>query len=346
MSYVGSGMAHIEDLGVGLEHLRTLAASDPKAARAAFTRLLGGSDDALSFFLKAASRPGEGRLRQMVATVFRTNATANVLEPWLRGWREVESDEFTRNAIDAALASRAPTPPQKPAVRSSLVQTAEAYRYVSERLCHRVRNGLSLPGTQINRLERFAERVTDPETKAELTAILGGLQTGFRRIARSVEFDTGDGYLAWQSIAVVSWLETRASEFASRFGAAKLLVSGDPSTRRVRSQATPFHLDTLFGNLWSNAIQAIEPAECNIEVQCAVDSRKSRLIMLAVDNGPGFIASQLDTAFSQTFSTKSLSRGRGLLEMADAVLKLQGEIRLVPLQGREYRIQIQLPIEA
>lgn len=346
MNYVGSGMARAEDDGVDLDHLRALAASDPKAARVAFNALLGGPADALSSFLKAASRPGEGRLRQMVATVFRTNATANDLEPWLRGWREVESDEFTRNAIDAALESRSPTPLQKPTARSSLIQSAEAYRYVSERLCHRVRNALTLPGTQINRLERLADRATDAETRAELTGILGGLQTGFRRIARSVEFDTDDGYLAWQSIAIVPWLETSSSQLASRFGSAKLLVNGDALTRRVRSQATRFHLDTLFGNLWSNAIQAVEPAECVIEVQCAVDSRKRSLLMLVIDNGSGFTASHLDTAFSQTFSTKSASRGRGLLEMADAVLKLQGDIRLVAVQGREYRIQIQLPIEA
>ena len=339
-------MAHAEYEGFDLDRLRALAASDPKAARLAFSALLGGSADGLTFVLNAASRPGEGRLRQMVATVFRTNATADGLESWLRSWREVESDEFTRNAIDIALESRSPAPPQKPAARSSVIQSAEAYRYVSERLCHRVRNALALPGTQINRLERLAKEVTDAETRAELTIILGGLQTGFRRIARSVEFDTGDGYLAWQSIAIIPWLETSSSELASKFGPAKLRVCGDPVIRRVRSQATPFHLETLFGNLWANAIQSVEPSECVIEVQCAVDSRNGSLIMLVIDNGPGFTASQLDTAFSQTFSTKSASRGRGLLEMADAVLKLQGDVRLVSVQGLEYRIQIRLPIEA
>jgi sensor histidine kinase regulating citrate/malate metabolism len=116
--------------------------------------------------------------------------------------------------------------------------------------------------------------------------------------------------------------------------------------RRVRSQATPFYLDTLFGNLWSNAIQAVEPSACAIELQCVVDLRRLWLAMLVIDNGPGFAASHVETAFTQTFSTKGLSRGRGLLEVADAVHRLQGEIRLVPVQGSEHRIQIQVPVEA
>jgi sensor histidine kinase regulating citrate/malate metabolism len=67
---------------------------------------------------------------------------------------------------------------------------------------------------------------------------------------------------------------------------------------------------------------------------------------LVLDNGSGFPEMQLETAFQQIFSTKSESRGRGLLEIADAVLRLQGKVDLAKVATNEYRIHIQLPVDA
>jgi sensor histidine kinase regulating citrate/malate metabolism len=53
----------------------------------------------------------------------------------------------------------------------------------------------------------------------------------------------------------------------------------------------------------------------------------------------------LETAFQQIFSTKSDSRGRGLLEIADAVLRLQGTVELTKASTGEYRIRITMPVE-
>jgi hypothetical protein len=86
--------------------LRWLTASDPKQARIAFHSLLQGDVALLNDVLKNASRPGDGRLRQMIATVYRTNDSATPLEPWLRQWIEIEPDEFTKSAIAAALSAR------------------------------------------------------------------------------------------------------------------------------------------------------------------------------------------------------------------------------------------------
>lgn len=68
--------------------------------------------------------------------------------------------------------------------------------------------------------------------------------------------------------------------------------------------------------------------------------------MLAIDNGPGFPESQLEAAFHQVFSTKAPSRGRGLLEIADAVARLQGVVRLTQDCDGRYRVSLSLPLEA
>lgn len=324
--------------------LRWLAASDPKQARTAFCALLQGDAALLNDVLKSASRPGDGRLRQMIATVYRTDATATALEPWLRQWIEIEPDEFTKSAIANALSARIPEVPPRPSPRSQAANTVEAYRYVADRLCHRVRNAMSLPSAQLARLAHIARDVGDPVLQTELMEVLAGLQTGLRRISRNVQFDTGDDYLTWQSIPIVAWLEASANEFASRFGHAKFVVTCDQVVRRTTVRATRFFLETAFGNLWSNAVQAVEPP-CRIDVQCALDSQKGQVEMLIVDNGPGFPETHLETAFQQVFSTKSDSRGRGLLEIADAIVRLQGTVQLSRSANGEYRIRISIPVE-
>ena len=344
MNYDGNGMLPDSQNNV-LKNLRWLAASDPKQARAAFLALLQGQENALTEVLTSASRPGDGRLRQMIATVFRTDANATILEPWLRQWLEVESDEFTKAAIQSALTSRAPAVVARPASRSPALQTVETYRYVADRLCHRVRNALTLPSAQIKRLEHLIGEINDAAVRQELAEILAGFQTGFLRVSRNVEFDTGDDYLTWQTIPLVRWLESTANEFASRFGPAKHAVICDPAVRHTRVQATRFLLETIFGNLWSNAIQAADQP-CNIEIQCALDSIRGIIDILVLDNGSGFPEMQLETAFQQVFSTKSVSRGRGLLEVADAVAKLQGTVELARVASDEYRIHILLPVES
>jgi signal transduction histidine kinase len=324
--------------------LRWLAASDPKQARTAFHSLLHGHATLLEDVLKNASSPGDGRLRQMIATVYRTDDSATSLEPWLRQWIEIEPDEFTKSAIAAALSARTPGETLRPTPRMQATNTVEAYRYVADRLCHRVRNALSLPSAQIHQLEQLASRIDDPALHSELLQVRANLQKGLLRISRNVEFDTGDDYLKWQSVEILSWLETSANEFASRFGPAKLAIICDQTVRRVKVRATRFFLDTAFGNLWSNAVQAVEPP-CEIEVQCAFDSQQGQLEMLIHDNGPGFSESHLETAFQQVFSTKHESRGRGLLEIADAVIRLQGTVQLTKATSGEFRIQIGIPVE-
>ena len=175
--------------------------------------------------------------------------------------------------------------------------------------------------------------------------ILAGFQTGLFRISRSVEFDTGDDYLTWQTIPFIGWLESASKEFEARFGPAKLIVTCDPTVRRAKVRATRFFLETVFGNLWSDAIQAVE-TPCHFEIQCALNTGRGIIDMMVVDNGPGFAEAQLETAFQQVFSTKSDSRGRGLLEIADAVLRLQGTVELTKTITGEYRIRIGLPVEA
>jgi len=334
-------MATAPDPRAVFAHLRKAVASDVKLARRDFRVLRGGPPEVLQEVLELASRPGEGRVRQMIAAAARIERFTSDIEPWLRRWLVVESDEFARSAIAAALQVEAPAGTEQPAADRLPPSFVEAYQFVSERLCHRVRNALTIPVASLVRLEQLAREVTDPGVGGELMAVVERLRPAVQRISQIIEFDTGDGYLTMQAVPVGDWLEAAVPGFKARFGYATLTLIGATTARRLRVWANPFLLDTAFGNLWANAVQAA-PDPCHITVELnAVDGV---LHVLVRDNGPGFTTQMVENAFRMPYSTKSEARGRGLLEIADAVRRLQGEVLLLPVATNQHRVQLRLPL--
>ena len=326
-----------------VSELRVLVASDPKRARTAFLEILETCERDVEL-LRLLSGPGDGRLRQMVATVFRAGKHMVLLQPWLEQWIQLEPDEFTKNAIASALALHSPKPESNTQNVLHVSDAVVSYRYVADRLCHRVRNAMANPSAQIFRLESVIGRITDPAVKSDLVTILGGLESGFDRISRCVAFETRDDYLTWQSISLVSWLDRADIDFIGQYGHATQSITCDPVVRQARIHASRFLLDTIFGNVWTNAIQAVA-GSCHIEFQCSVDPQANNLFITVIDNGNGFDQQDMDTAFLQMYSSKSRHRGRGLLEIADGVNRLQGNVRLVPDGQGLIRLQIRLPME-
>src|SRR5580692_4417442 len=85
------------------ESLRRLAVEDPREARKVFLRILDSGGSALEQFLGQISSPADGRLRHVVASALRSNRDKERLTPHLIAWHEIETDEFTKRAIAAAL---------------------------------------------------------------------------------------------------------------------------------------------------------------------------------------------------------------------------------------------------
>lgn len=342
MNSAASVMSGDETLPRLYERLRRLAVSEPKVARQAFCQLVVVDPDTLHGFLELASRPGESRLRQVVAAAVRLDLPNHDLGDWLRRWLEIEADEFTRRAIEGALVTRTSEPQEPPKVRELPTQLVDAYRYVTDRLCHRVRNTMSAPAAQLLRLESILRRVEDVTIRTDLMDVLGQLRVGFQRLGKGVQFDTGDDYLKWQTYRLLDWLESAKAEFKAVFGPADLVLNGDAEAQMCQVRATRFLLDTVFGNLWMNALQAAGQP-CTITARFHRRERTVEIVM--IDNGAGFTEQHLDTAFQQSFSSNPGTRGRGLLEVAEAVAQLQGAVGLVPVSDGEYRIQITLPVE-
>lgn len=337
-----------ESPATAYDSLRRAVAADVKAARRQFTLILAESDEFVQAVLELASQPGEGRVRQMIATAARLERFVPKVEQWLRRWLAIESHEFARMAIVTALR---PSPSEdldaQPATDEMPLGFVDTYRFVAGRLCHRVQQSLPTSSTALLRLENLIEKVPDTATRSELTDTLGTLRSAFQRLSHTLEFNIGDGYLDWKPIPLGEWLDKAQSSFRASFGVANLTVIGSPQARRTTIRANHFLLETTFGNLWANAVQAashLTPTECQIAAEFnLVEQDQGRVVTLNLllrDNGPGFPHASLETAFQLPYSTKGESRGRGLLEIADAVRRLQGTIKLVPVAAKDYRVLI------
>ncbi len=85
------------------DRLRYLAVEDPREARKVFLRSFDSGGAALEHFLGQIASPADGRLRHLVASALRNNRDKERLAPYLIAWHEIETDEFAKRAIDAAL---------------------------------------------------------------------------------------------------------------------------------------------------------------------------------------------------------------------------------------------------
>ena len=85
------------------ERLRRLAVEDPREARKAFLQVFDSGGSALEQFLGQISSPADGRLRHVVASALRNNRDKERLAPYLIAWHEIETDEFAKRVIAAAL---------------------------------------------------------------------------------------------------------------------------------------------------------------------------------------------------------------------------------------------------
>jgi signal transduction histidine kinase len=344
-------MNKINDVQTLHQELRRLAAEDPLRARDQFLQLLESGSTLLDPLLEVLSSPGEGRLRQLIANALRTLPAKQRLIPYLFRWRENETDEFAFRSLEAALADVDPAVTVQSSTASDSNRTplidpviVQAYRYASDRLIHKVRNCLLRPGAKIIRLRSAINGLPDDMVRTQLLVHLGELIDDLNSVGKIVEsFEADPDYFAVRPVSITDWLPKMNREYSRQFSAVRLAIrSLDNSTQgSIEIRASDYLLETIFWNLWNNAQEATGNG-CMIDVYL---SRSRGMVELVfVDNGEGFSAAHQNLAFQESYSTKSEQRGRGLLEIQDAVRRLHGSVELSEYTPGEYRIKIAFPI--
>lgn len=323
------------------ERLHRLAVEDPKQARKIFLEAFESGSEELSALFVALERPSEGRLRQVVANALRNHPEKHRALPQLFRWRDAETDEFTRRAIEGALIdvdqSFVPAGHPNQNIRGPS-ELGDVYRYVADRLRHRLRNTMLSAQAQTARLKRL----TEFSAEADVLTVVAKLDDAIVSMGRQVEAtDVDPAYFQSRSVLLPDWLREMNSRYANQYSPINLkLANTDDASARIF--ANDYLLEIVFWNIWLNAHQATGP-NCDVVVEFARNG--NHLELRISDNGHGFSNDLRDVVFQQIYSTRGSSRGRGLLEIQDAVERLGGHIELYEARPAEYRIRMTLPMD-
>lgn len=330
------------------DKLRRLAAERPSDARAEVARLLDDRPIEFQGVLLLISAPGEGRLRHIVTNSVIESPERMHSVPLLK-WYSTETDEFTKNALRRALdicKISAVEPVTASKYELSIVdeQFFEAYKYVADRLEHRIRNALLGLDTAILELKESSLKSADGFRLVDIVKLVNQLEDEFRYVGRIVDFDTEEEHFQMRSIPIHDWLLSMNAAYAQKYRAIGLHINASDACKKVEVTASQHLMEEIFRNLWINAQQEVGQ-NCKITINMDIVDQSVKLVIL--DNGDGFSTHARDAAFQQAYSGAKHRRGRsgrGLLEVNDAVVRLHGTAGFVEVDGR-YRVMIELPRE-
>ena len=131
-------------------------------------------------------------------------------------------------------------------------EVVAAYRYVSERLRHRLRNTMLSAQSQANRLKSAASTGANPDIQVALAKMNDALLSLSRELEAT---DADPQHFQQRSIALGDWLRNMDIQYTSRYSSLNLkLVNADGTDIRVL--ASNYLLETVFWNIWLNAHQA------------------------------------------------------------------------------------------
>jgi len=330
------------------DKLRRLAAERPSDARAEVARLLDGRPKEFQDVLFLISAPSEGRLRHIVTNSIIERPERVHVVPVLK-WYSTETDEFTKKALRRVIdickiSTSEPATASKAEFPIVDAQFSEAYKYVSGRLEHRIRNALLGPDTVILLIKHSLSKSTNVSLRVDIAKLVDQLEEEFRRVSRIVEFDIEEEHFQMRSILIYDWLLSMNAAYAQKYATIALHINASDECKQVGVNASQQLLEEIFVNLWSNAQQEVGK---NCEITINMEMRGPSIRFTVIDNGDGFSIHARDAAFKQAYSGSRHRRGhsgRGLLEVNDAVGRLHGTARLVEVD-RRYRVMIELPWE-
>jgi C4-dicarboxylate-specific signal transduction histidine kinase len=210
------------------------------------------------------------------------------------------------------------------------------HSYVAERLRHRLRN--SMLGAQVHASQ--LRGLVQPEFASDAQDLVAKLNDSMLSLAHELEAtEVCPEHFEERSIVLFDWIKQMNERYAARYRPVRLMIEGHNG---FHITASDYLLEITFWNIWLNAQQAVG-VDCQIRIH-AVQSG-NHIHLLISDNGPGFPAGLAEIAFEERYSLKHANRGRGLLEIQEAVKRLGGKVHLTETSKNEYRMKLSLPLE-
>jgi len=194
-------------------------------------------------------------------------------------------------------------------------------------------------GLSISKLKEVAAAVPDEQQRYALTKEIDYLSSALGRLQRALDFVEERAHFDNAQIDLGEWLQDFKRSYRAEWPQLeiKIVAPDDPAI----IDGVPYLLTTVFANLFDNARQAIPPGGL---VTVAIVVRRMEVVIIVSDSGTGLPDRVAEVAFLAPTTTKGQThRGRGLLEVADAMKRLGGRAAVV--RGAEgNRVSLTFPV--
>ena len=141
---------------------------------------------------------------------------------------------------------------------------------------------------------------------------------------------------------IAGYLLSKLSE-ARELGVQVELI-GDEPLPRLQNMEQMDSMITILGNLFDNAIDAVEQQQ-NALITITLDYRNKFLAIEIKDNGPGFMMEAFDEKELKGQSSKGENHGYGLYLVRKALKKLNGELEVFSIKGEGAKFHVFIPYE-
>ena len=342
-------MASIDKNTETLRGLRELALTDFRGAVALAVLIFSDSKVDASGLLEEMDGLDFGRARQaVVMAALQSELVLRRVQGALERWAEDEKDEFARRALNRMLQQRPDRSTSKETARGGdqARQQLLVYRYIAERLAHRVGNAFMSVDGRVESLRLLIPQIEDAAIRRELDSFLSDLNIRVKALGHAVGYPVHDQHFEVQVFDWPEYLQQASARYSNQFPGARIKVTHDPSLI-AKVKASDFYLYTICWNIWINSQQATtdEPM-CEIEVTLTSRSPTDVTAVFS-DNGAGFplgFMSDSRVFLWPSSTTPERRRGRGLIEVAEAVDRLGGSICVETTSDGTRRLVVTLPV--
>lgn len=208
---------------------------------------------------------------------------------------------------------------------------------LSAALAHEIRNPIGVINTSAALLERAGD---DPARRAELVRMV---REESQRVAQLVQEFLDLSRHRKPQLALIDPAQPleRALDLALA-GRTDVRVSKHFEHNGIRVQADAGLLQQAWSNIFSNALQAMDPDRAEIRISSQVED--GRVLLTAEDNGPGVPADILPRLFEPFFTTKERGTGLGLSIAYSLVEANGGRLEALPAERRGARFGMWFPV--
>jgi signal transduction histidine kinase len=307
-----------------LAQLNELALTDAAATRAEIIRIFRTlSNSGRAPFIEELAVTANTRLRQAVARAVQVVGNRTEMTNVFENWLGMETDEFARTAIaDALIASKRPN--RRKQLLSDLKSVPDTYRYLYDRIRHRVLNAMPGAGLSVMKLKDIAARLPSDQHRHALMQEIDDLTATFARLQRAIDFQEEKARFELEKFDIEAWLKEFVRIYRAQWQGIQIRLT-------TRDQPAPIEgirylLEVVFGNLLDNGRQAIDDGGW---IALDFSSDAGWIHVTISDSGAGLSSDIADAAFKLPVTTKGQPRrGRGLMEVEDAMRRLGGRAEI------------------